>query len=291
VCFLPTLRALHHRHQGRLRVVAHPSLLALLAWRGIERLSVDGRALADLFARGAPPRPDTVEQLGGCTAVYSWTGAAEPNFAARLRSISEGPVWIHPFRGERRGEHVIDYYARCAGVTPVTDVRDVLAMDGEWLPAWERAHGLEHAQLWVIHPGSGAARKNWRGFDDLCRAGGSRGDQRIVVLRGPAEMAGVAVFSAAGALPVEGLTLPQVAGLLRRSARYIGNDSGVSHLAGAVGVRGVVLFAGTDPAVWAPRAEGLEIIHAPDPCASCGPDVFCTHRLPVERVLAAMRET
>jgi ADP-heptose:LPS heptosyltransferase len=50
---------------------------------------------------------------------------------------------------------------------------------------------------------------------------------------------------------------------LRRARLYIGNDSGISHLAAAVGTPVVAMFGPTDPAVWAPRGEHVTVIRAP----------------------------
>lgn len=45
------------------------------------------------------------------------------------------------------------------------------------------------------------------------------------------------------------------------SARvYVGNDSGITHLAAAVGTPVVALFGPTDPAVWSPRGERVAVI-------------------------------
>ena len=56
------------------------------------------------------------------------------------------------------------------------------------------------------------------------------------------------------------LSLLQVAALLSQADFYLGNDSGVSHLAGAVGARGVVLFGPTLPQQWRPLGGNLSII-------------------------------
>ena len=40
----------------------------------------------------------------------------------------------------------------------------------------------------------------------------------------------------------------------------VGNDSGISHLAAALGVPVVALFGPTDPAIWGPRGETVRII-------------------------------
>ena len=58
--------------------------------------------------------------------------------------------------------------------------------------------------------------------------------------------------------------LGELAGVLRASTAYVGNDSGVSHLAAAVGAATVAVFVATDPAQWAPRGPAwLAMVGAP----------------------------
>jgi ADP-heptose:LPS heptosyltransferase len=64
-----------------------------------------------------------------------------------------------------------------------------------------------------------------------------------------------------------------------RSARvYVGNDSGITHLAAAAGAPVVAIFGPTDPAVWAPRGDRVRVIAG------------TLDEIPVERVLGAVRE-
>ena len=51
-----------------------------------------------------------------------------------------------------------------------------------------------------------------------------------------------------------------LAGVLAMSAGYVGNDSGVTHLAAAVGSNVVAIFGPTDPAVWGPRGEKVRVL-------------------------------
>jgi ADP-heptose:LPS heptosyltransferase len=51
-----------------------------------------------------------------------------------------------------------------------------------------------------------------------------------------------------------------VAALLSQADLYLGNDSGISHLAGAVGARGVVLFGPTRPHQWRPLGGNLLVV-------------------------------
>jgi len=67
------------------------------------------------------------------------------------------------------------------------------------------------------------------------------------------------------------LPLPLLAAILSRCRLYVGNDSGVTHLAAAVGVPTVAIFGPTDPDVWAPRGPGVRVVRAATPCAPCAP--------------------
>ena len=57
--------------------------------------------------------------------------------------------------------------------------------------------------------------------------------------------------------------LPRLAALLRLCEGYVGVDSGVSHLAAAVGARVVAVFGPTDPRRWAPRGPRVAIVRRP----------------------------
>jgi ADP-heptose:LPS heptosyltransferase len=52
---------------------------------------------------------------------------------------------------------------------------------------------------------------------------------------------------------------------LATAAVYVGNDSGISHLAAAVGTPVVTLFGPTDPAIWAPRGERVTVVSMDSP--------------------------
>jgi heptosyltransferase-3 len=64
-----------------------------------------------------------------------------------------------------------------------------------------------------------------------------------------------------GARRFEGLD--EVARWLSGSALYLGNDSGISHLAAACGVPSVVIFSVTDASIWSPRGAQVAVLQAP----------------------------
>jgi Glycosyltransferase family 9 (heptosyltransferase) len=290
LCALPSFLALQRTGFTESLIVANPSVLELVEYGPFRTASIQRREVADLFA-AADLRASTRALFGGFDAVHSWTGHGDANFSARLRSITAGVAHVHRFRDPAPSEHAADYYARCAGVQRVPAQVWTSATDEAWLSEWSTRHLGGDDPLLVLHPGSGAPRKNWQGFAQLVPPlrswWQSRHGGKVVMLLGPADEQTSNFHVDVSTLRDAGLR--KVAALLRRAAFYVGNDSGISHLAGVVGTPSLVLFGATDPQRWAPRGPAVEVIESRLPCSQCGPEHLCTHRIPVERVLTAVK--
>lgn len=106
----------------------------------------------------------------------------------------------------------------------------------------------------IIHPGSGGKRKNWplEHFRALSHALTDRGFM-VQWLRGPAEE----LDYPSEVTIIESPTLCSLADTLAATERYIGNDSGVSHLAGISGCMSTVIFGPTNPSVWCPMGRDV----------------------------------
>lgn len=123
----------------------------------------------------------------------------------------------------------------------------------------------------ALHPGSGSPRKNWP-VEYWIQLGrwifAHYSAARLLLVGGEADGPQVSALSEAfqGKLVfiARDLELPKLAALLERCAVFLGHDSGISHLAAAVGTRCILLFGPTDPAVWAPANPGVKVIQAPD---------------------------
>jgi heptosyltransferase-3 len=106
--------------------------------------------------------------------------------------------------------------------------------------------------LAVIHPFSGSTKKNWP--LDSFRVVASRLDLPVRWSAGPEEVLDEAVrFD----------DLYRLGCWLATGRVYIGNDSGITHLAAAVGTPVVAIFLTTDPAVWAPRGPRVVVVQNP----------------------------
>jgi heptosyltransferase-3 len=108
----------------------------------------------------------------------------------------------------------------------------------------------------VLHPGSGSPAKCWPHFRQLA-------DRLADRLKAPAFLIGPAErdFDSGPHPRYEDLTLSGVADLLSSARGFIGNDSGMTHLAGYLGCPTLALFGPTDPAVWGPVGRRIRIIH------------------------------
>jgi ADP-heptose:LPS heptosyltransferase len=125
----------------------------------------------------------------------------------------------------------------------------------------------------AIHPGSGSIRKNWPAdrFAAIAERLREEARRQVVWLAGPAELERRTLPPDAGPEAVlRDLTLEEVAGLLALADAYVGNDSGISHLAAAVrrpdgrATPTVVLFGPTDRRVWAPRGPHVRLVASTD---------------------------
>jgi ADP-heptose:LPS heptosyltransferase len=139
-----------------------------------------------------------------------------------------------------------------------------------WAPAFRGPLpklGVSGAKAWienatVIHSGSGSPRKNWpyERFIELAHLLRCEG-HRVLWVRGPAERdpeEGAEDFESAR------LSLDTLAATLAQARLFIGNDSGVSHLAAATGAPTIALFGPTSETVWGPDGPFVRAVAASD---------------------------
>ena len=152
----------------------------------------------------------------------------------------------------------------------------------------------------VVHPAAAFETKRWaiekyaRVVEHLAVHG-----LTTVAITTPGEMALVKNLAKHSATPLKGLTdlsLPEVSALLSRARLFVGNDSGIAHIAAAVSAPVVVIFGSSNVTHWGPWSSApAETVLEELECQPC-PGYFCAefeqpeciHRVPVERVTAAI---
>ncbi len=275
-CAVPALRDLRAR-RGSLSLVARGELAALAKRIAADDFTaIDGRVGTWPFL--ADPPEEAFAFFGRFEEVWSFTGHGRPEVAETLERLTGGRAHVHPFRPEG-AVHLAAHYLACL------DSPRRLVDLAEPEPAIRASLGgaAEPSRDLVLHPGSGGRAKRWsrEGFRRLAHDWRERGG-RVVVLLGHAEADERGFWTENTDEIASGLELVDVAQLLARARGYLGNDSGVSHLAGLVGVPGVALFGPTDPALWRPPSRTIRAVRL-EPWA--GVDA-----VPAAQLLAAARD-
>jgi heptosyltransferase-3 len=282
ICLLPALRAISLRHPGwEMELMARAELAQFAVGRmGVARgHSIDRREVSLLFTEDGGESAEVRGFFGGFGRVYAFFAQHEPGFRRTLAAVAGGAVTFLRFRPTGT-EHVAKYYLQAIGADDEAMIHGGLEVTAEDIAAASRtaaSAGLMRGQFILICPGSGSPGKNWPAGHFAAIARRIEIHARPVILLGPAETA-IAPDFRAEFVTLEGRGLGEVAGLARLAIGFLGNDSGVSHLAAAAGARGVVLFGPTDPARWRPLGD-VQVVRG-DPLAD----------LPLEAVEARVLE-
>lgn len=268
ICLAPALGALARRHRGSaLELMAREELARFAVRRiGVARAhSIDRREVAALFA-GSGEASQAGEFFGGFARVYSFFASDDAGFRRSLRcAAAADAVSFHAFRPAHPG-HVAAAYLdeigeRAASDAPFDTRVVVLDTDVEEARRALDGRSLDPSRALLLFPGSGGAHKNWPLEKFVALASAPPARLHPVATIGPAETAMEPAFAAHGIATLSGLPLGTLAGLASLAAGFVGNDSGVSHLAAAAGARGVAIFGPTDPARWRPLGR-VKVIRA-----------------------------
>ncbi len=210
------------------------------------------------------PPARLLEELEGFDSIVSWYGANRPEFRQAVTHLPFHFLRAVPEPGS--GLHAADFYLRQA---VGAGGREADAIPHLGCPR-------EEGDFAAIHPFSGSPKKNWplERYQELGRLLARRLPVKWIIERGSEGVGGVDLEP-----PIDDLY--ELACRLAQSRCYIGNDSGVTHLAAAAGARVLALFGPTDPAIWAPRGSHVRVISTSRPG---GPMTSIS----VEEVLAAV---
>lgn len=269
---LPALAHLGRLAPGVHRVVAAaPGPAALLAGSPYaeETVALDRLGLHRLFV--AEPARAAGDELAAFDAIVSWFGAGDPTYRANFEALDGPRVVIAraappPGAGRHASHHLLDTLAPLGSVPEALPLVRLPVGDAEraWTVAWLAERGLARGRAVVLHPGAGSPIKVWPGYAALAGRLQAVG-LPVVVVTGPAETASVARWAAEAGLDAmriaRDLPLRRLAALLDAARAFVGNDSGPSHLAAAVGCPTLALFGPTDPALWAPGGPPGACLH------------------------------
>jgi heptosyltransferase-3 len=220
----------------------------------------------------------------GYSWIVSFLGTAQSNFEANLvftANCSQGAEVITlPLKPPKNFHtHVADYYIQqfveqCGlefELQSAANYKNLAkATDSDKITGREllKQSGVKlDRRTIVIHPGSGGRSKCWHLDNFIATANELKQDNSVIFLLGPAEIerfdaAALTRMQSAGKC-LQDLTLPQVLAVLSCTDVFIGNDSGITHLAAQLGINTVALFGPTDPGLYGPLGPEVTVLRGP----------------------------
>lgn len=197
-----------------------------IASTGIDRVGLDG----------IDPSPDLVARLRSFDSIVSWYGSNRREFRDQMNQFGVPIRFLDALPPAGGTVHAADFFLEQAGCSGVAMPR---------IQCPPRPPG----DFAVIHPFSGSPRKNWplERYRELAH----QLEMPVRWCAGPEEQL-------ENAIRIDNLY--DLACWLQTARLYIGNDSGITHLAAAAGVPVVAIFGPADPAVWAPRGDRVRVV-------------------------------
>jgi ADP-heptose:LPS heptosyltransferase len=252
---VPALRALADAFPRHPRLLAVPTALAPLARRaGAVDEVVPAEGLDRPLSRLLHGAGLAVNLHGRGPESHNLLLAAKPRrllaFAhPAVPASSQGPRW-------RADEHEVARWCRLLEESGIAADPRRLDID---LPPGPLPHGAREATL--VHPGAASPARRWPAerFAAVARAE-ARAGRPVVVTGGPDEVALAHEVAARAGLPRDAVHAGQngvlaLGRLVAAADRVVCGDTGVAHLATALGTPSVVLFGPTSPALWGPPAD------------------------------------
>ena len=286
VCFLPALHALAQ--------TAFVDLFARTEFGDLVPETVRVRSLESyevnrLFVQGAGEESKMRRFFAAYAAIYSWMGSGHILFVRQLQNLCHGRAQIFSFNSEAAEKPQSEYYLSCLsclGVATSESLIPIIPLKPQaiaWSADFWACHAFEGRPVLMLAPGSGAREKNWPvlSFIAVAEWWRKQGKGEPLIILGPVEE------ERAGFEPLlrqyqaaRNLTLAELVALMVRGALFLGNDSGVTHLAAALGIPTLALFGPSNVKKWRPQGKHVRIINRALECSPCAVAVMkrCGHR-------------
>jgi predicted lipopolysaccharide heptosyltransferase III len=159
--------------------------------------------------------------------------------------------------------------------------------------------GLDERKIALIHPAAAFATKQWatENFARVAESLAERGFAPVAIAApNEHELLESLIDQTSVHIVALDLSLPEVVALAARSQIFVGNDSGIAHIANAVETPSVVIFGSSNVAHWRPwNKAAAEVVLEAMPCQPCHgyycekfPQPECIMSVPIDRVVTAI---
>ena len=230
--------------------IGRPEYMQLAISYGLINTYLDNESadLLDLFCGERIP-----EEVGSPEGAILWLTDGQNTVEILRQSASLPIVCIPPF--PQIEIHLAQYYfSAIQSHFAITIPRNL----SDCFPARST-----EGQYALIHPGSGSFKKNYSPlmYRELANILRQSGYPKVGFVFGPVEEEKMNKEDFTGEWIESPKDVMALSDLLSRASLYVGNDSGVSHLAGFTGTQTIVLYKTTDPKTWG--VLGKKVTHIP----------------------------
>lgn len=263
---LPVLSALRERFpKSSIAVMGYPHIVQLAQLGGLadEVKSIESRQLAPFFAPNAKLPEETVKYFGEAAVIISYLYDPDEIFQDNVFRCFHGTFIVGP----HRPSETLKIHATETFLKPLERLAIFSPDPTPRIKIQKESKNNQKNFIWVAaHPGSGSENKNWpenkwaKLFEELSHIE----NIKILLIGGEAE--GQKLDRLASIIPNEKLELARSLPLKDLAVRmnncdvFIGHDSGITHLAAALGLDGIALWGPSELAIWRPRSDKFQII-------------------------------
>jgi heptosyltransferase-2 len=262
---LPAVSALRRQFpEAHLEILGYPHIAQLALTGGVVDAvrSIESRALAGFFARNGRLDEALQDYFAGFAVIISYLYDPDRIFQSNVASCSKGQFIAGPHRPDEKEDiHAADVFLKPLESLAIFDADPAPVLSINSQPSTLR-------QL-ALHPGSGSERKNWpeENWVRLIQHLQIATEFNFLLVGGEAEPERVrrlsALFRPERLQLAESLPLAELARRLQACAGFIGHDSGITHLATAVGVPALILWGETKETIWRPRGKRVTVLRSP----------------------------
>lgn len=308
---MPTLGAIRdHFTRSFIEIMGYPRYLELIKghYYADEISRFDQPDISHLFIKDAEISESFRERLCHMDLIISYVSDRDGIFSHNLNAVkAQGVIHYDPFPPGDEAGHITDHFLQSLDSLDITctDTIPKIFLNEEDVRfgrdfVKDRIAGSKR-MLIAIHPGSGSRQKCWpvERFVALINWLYQEYQACIVMIFGPADQEILERLKAGGNggfIIADQLPLSKLAAVIKRCNLFIGNDSGVTHLAAALGIHTIALFGPTDPKVWGPRGESVKILYRKAHCSPCRAEMRrdcltqrCLEKIPIEDVMREVR--
>ena len=226
-----------------------------------EIVSSDSAWIAQWYMRDPTAVADV---LGRIDLAFLYTDDNDRSLSETLRAIGTARVIVHPPNPPRdMKRHVTDFALESLDLLGVPVLTRTPFVIPDMKLECNSALGTVNRPFLFAHPGSSSASRTWPDLVDCAAEIASEYSLDLVVNRGPIEVErGFRASDNVAARILGPFDVQTLAAVVSRASLYIGNDTGPTHLAAALGVPTIAIFGPhSNPVQWAPRGPLVEVVY------------------------------